>query len=183
MQNSRLAVIAALAMTCLAAPRAVEAQNPQTRDGFWIQFGMGWGSLGCNDCDSREGGLSGALSLGGTLSERWLLGGGTNGWTKSQDGARLTVSTVTALVRFYPSLTSGFFLHGGLGYGRVEVSASGSGFSISASENGAGAMLGLGWDIRVGRNLSITPFWSGFAMSSDNLDANVGQLGVGLTIH
>ena len=33
------------------------------------------------------------------------------------------------------------------------------------SEFGVGLMLGLGWDIRVGRNVSLTPFWNGFAMS------------------
>lgn len=183
MQSLRLAVIGMFTIGCLAAPQTARAQHPQTRDGFWIQLGLGWGSLGCDGCGLREGGVSGALSLGGTLGQRWLLGGGTNGWTKSEGGARLTVSTVTALARFYPSLASGFFLHGGLGYGRVEASASGNGFSIRASENGAGAMLGLGWDIRVGANLSVTPFWNGFAMNSDDLNANVGQVGIGLTIH
>ena len=34
-------------------------------------------------------------------------------------GATLTVSTVTALIRFYPSATGGFFLLGGLGVGRT----------------------------------------------------------------
>jgi hypothetical protein len=44
-------------------------------------------------------------------------------------------------------------------------------------------MLGVGWDIRVGRNVSLTPFWNGFAMSNSNGDANVGQFGLGFTIH
>jgi len=41
----------------------------------------------------------------------------------------------------------------------------------------------VGWDIRVGRNVSLTPFWNGFAMANDIADANVGQIGIGVTIH
>jgi len=51
------------------------------------------------------------------------------------------------------------------------------------SEFGVGLMLGLGWDIRVAKNVSLTPFWNGFAMSNSNVDANVGQIGLGFTIH
>jgi hypothetical protein len=93
------------------------------------------------------------------------------------------VSTLTAAIRFHPSATGGFFLLGGLGIGRIDVGASGGGFSIHASETGAGAVLELGYDFRIGANVSLTPFWNGFAGSFDNGDANVGQVGLGLTIH
>ena len=53
----------------------------------------------------------------------------------------------------------------------------------SDSETGAGALLGLGYDIRVGWNVSLTPFWNGFATTTSNSDANVGQLGLSLTLH
>jgi hypothetical protein len=91
-----------------------------------------------------------------------------------------TVATAVALLRFYPSATGGFFLLGGLGFGAIEVDVSGFG---SASETGAGALLGLGYDIRVGENVSLTPFWNGFAASTTNADANVGQLGLSVTLH
>ena len=78
-------------------------------------------------------------------------------------------------LRFYPSLTSGFFITGGLGLGHVS-----DGYD---TEWGPGAVVGLGWDVRVGRNVSLTPFWNGFAMSSELVDRNVGQLGLGVTIH
>lgn len=155
-------------------------QHPQTRSGIWFNAGMGYGSLGCDDCGSREGSWSGGLALGGTLSQKVLLGVGTNGWTKSEDGATLTVGTLTALIRFYPSRTGGFFLLGGLGLGTVHVSLDGFG---SDSETGAGAVVGLGYDFRIGRNVSFTPFWNGFAVRTDNADANVGQIGIGLTVH
>ena len=56
----------------------VRGQNTPARDGFWLNVGLGYGSLGCEDCGSREGGLSGGLALGGAVSPRVLLGVGSN---------------------------------------------------------------------------------------------------------
>ena len=152
----------------------------QERHGFWFNGGLGYGSLGCEDCGSREGGLSGGLSLGGTLSPKLLLGVGTTGWYKDEGRASLTVGTLDARLRWYPSTTGGFFLTTGLGVGSIRASVDGFG---SASETGVGLMLGLGYDIRIGGGLSLTPFWNGFAVRTDNADANVGQLGLSLTVH
>jgi hypothetical protein len=117
------------------------------------------------------------------LSDRWLLGGSINGWTKSEGDATLTVGTVTALARFYPNATGGFFLQGGLGYGTIEVSGEGDGFSVSVGQSGAGGLLGVGWDIRVGSNISLTPFLNAYAVATDDADADVVQGGLALTIH
>lgn len=168
--------------TVLMTASPVFAQVPQpvgsaapARSGFWFNAGMGYGSLGCENCSSREGGLSGNLSLGGTITDRFLLGVGTTGWTKEEFGLRVSVGTLDARMRFYPVRTSGFFLTGGLGLGTLSVD--------DESETGLGLMLGVGWDIRVGRNVSLTPFYNGFAMGNDNVDANVGQIGIGITLH
>jgi hypothetical protein len=170
------ALVAALAVSAASA----QAQHKQVRDGFWFSGGLGYGSLGCDGCGSREGGLSGDISVGGTISPRFLLGVGAAGWSKSEQGATLTVSTLDARVRFYPSRTGGFFVTGGLGLGTVRGSVSGFG---SATETGVGTILGLGWDIRLARNTSITPYWNGFAMKNSNTDANVGQAGLAITLH
>jgi opacity protein-like surface antigen len=155
------------------------AQHPQMREGFWFNAGLGFGSLGCENCVGRRTGLSGGLSLGGTINEKLLLGFGTTGWAKSEDGATLTVGTADARLRFYPSLNSGFFLNAGIGLGTISVSET---FS-SESETGVGMMLGLGWDLRVSDNVSLTPFWNGAAVAGSNFDANFGQFGLGVTIH
>ncbi|MEQ1909374.1 MAG: hypothetical protein ABMA15_11155 [Vicinamibacterales bacterium] len=63
----------------------------------------------------------------------------------------------------------------GLGLGSISVDGE--------SEVGVGSVLGLGWDIRVGRKVSLTPFWNGFAVATSSDDANVGQLGLGITVH
>jgi hypothetical protein len=178
-RTSRLEDQARLAPPPVRAVAAVEP-NPHRREGFWFNLGLGYGSLGCDGCDGREGGLSGGLQLGGSLSQKVLLGGATTGWTRSESGVTLTVGTLLALVRFYPSARGGFFLEGGLGLGTIHVSMDGFG---SESETGGGALVGLGYDIRVGDNVSLTPAWLGFAARTSNSDANVGQLSLGVTLH
>ena len=156
-------------------PSTGSGLRPQTRNGFWFSAGIGFGSLGCENCLGREDGLSGGLSLGTVVGDRVLFGVGTTGFAKTILGETFSVGTLDARIRFYPIRTSGFFLNGGVGLGSVSYAGE--------SEFGLGLMLGLGWDIRVGRNVSLTPFWNGFAMSNSNVDANVGQLGIGFTIH
>lgn len=164
----------------LAVATAAQAQQAPVRQGFWFSGGLGMGSLGCDNCGtSRETGLTGDLSLGGTLSPRWLLGVGTSGWSKSEQGGRLTVATLDARVRFYPWTAGGFFVTGGIGGAEVREAFGG----ISATESGVGALFGIGYDYRVGRNTSITPYWNGFGMRNDHTDANVGQVGLAITLH
>src|SRR2546430_2707339 len=175
---ARLVAVCTLGFVSLVG--IAQAQNAQARQGFWFSGGLGYGSLGCDNCGSREGGISGGLSLGGTITPRFLLGVGTSGWTKTDQGATLTVDEIDARVRFYPQTHGGFFLTGGVGIGSVRTSASGFG---SATETGGGAILGMGYDIRVAHNTSITPYWNGYAMKNSNTDANVGQIGLAVTLH
>jgi hypothetical protein len=187
---SRFVVIGAALMFVTAGPAAAQdapptvpsapatapaAGHPQTRDGFWFNAGLGYGSLGCESCVGRADGLSGGLSLGATMTPHVLLGLGTTGWTKRVAGGRLSAGTVDLRTRYYPVTRSGFFLTGGIGLGSVSFAGD--------SEHGVGVVLGVGWDIRVGTNTSLTVFYNGFAMSNANLDANVGQIGIGVTIH
>lgn len=171
----------AVLLAIVTSASTLNAQNSHTRQGFWLNLGLGAGSLGCSDCgDERETGASGGLALGATLSRQWLLGAFTNGWTKSQDGFTITAGTLVVGARFYPSIDGGFFLLGGLGIGRLDIEIDGFG---SAGETGSGAILGLGWDIRVAPNVSLTPFWNGIGIKVTDGDANFGQIGIGLTIH
>ena len=178
-RTSRLQDQARMAPPPVRTAPSVEP-NRHRREGFWFNLGLGYGSLGCDDCTDREGGLSGGLQLGGSVSPKVLLGGATTGWSKSEGGVTLTTGTLVALVRFYPSATGGFFLLGGLGLGTIHLEVDGFG---SDTETGGGALLGLGYDIRVGGNVSLTPYWNGFAARTSNADANVGQVGLSITLH
>lgn len=171
--------LAAVTVCLVGNAQGQQAQYGPKHSGFWFSAGLGYGSLGCQNCGSREGGASGNLALGGTLSEKVLLGVSSNGWFKSENGSTLSVNALTAAIRFYPSAPGGFFLMGGLGVGTVSANVTGVG---SGSETGFGALLGLGYDIRMGYKVSLTPYWNGFAMNSSNSDANVGQIGLGITV-
>lgn len=180
LRHTTLAV--AMLATIVAIPSAAEAQGrPQTRDGFYIGFGLGGGTLGCSDClGERETGLSGYFKLGGTVSDKLLLGFETNGWWKEEDGVTLSQGNASAAAYLYPSPLSGFFLKGGVGLSTLDLSIQGLG---SDSETGLGLVLGLGYDARVGTNFSLTPYLNFVYGGFDGGSTNVWQAGLGLTWH
>jgi hypothetical protein len=169
-------------LTALLATTAF-AQQAQTRQGFWVGGGMGYGSLGlsCTGCADvgREGGLSGYAKLGGSLRQNILLGVEMNGWTKSEAGARITMGNLSGAAYWYPMATQGLFIKAGAGYSVLAVD---DGFS-SADDSGFGFLGGVGYDVRVGRNLSITPVANWFRGGFDGGSANVLQFGLGVTSH
>jgi len=155
-----------LLLALVATPLA--AQRPQTREGFWISFGLGYGSAGisCDQCGTtnRQSSFTSYLRLGGTLNPRVLLGGDIVGWTKSSSGTATTLGTVTASALFYPQPASGFFLKGGVGFAVYDET---DGQKVDGA--GVGVIVGAGYDIRVGRNISLTAF-------GDFLIGSVGEL-------
>lgn len=170
-----LTAVAVVLMTSAPAFAQTAAPTAPERNGFWFNAGFGYGSLGCDDCSGREGSGTASIAFGGTINERFLLGIGINGWGKDILGETLSTGTFDFRVRFYPVRTSGFFVTGGVGAGGLSYG--------DQSETGVGVVIGLGWDLRVGRSVSLTPFYNGFAMRNDNVDANVGQIGIGITFH
>jgi hypothetical protein len=169
-------------LTVLLAGTAV-AQQAQTRQGLWVGGGMGYGSLGlsCESCVDvgRTGGISGYAKVGGTLRSNVLLGLELNGWTKSEAGARVTLGNVSAAAYWYPMATNGLFIKGGAGYSALSADDG----STSATDSGFGILGGVGYDIRAGRNLSITPVANWFRGGFDGGSANVLQIGLGVTSH
>lgn len=182
MFRSTVVLAGALALA-VAQPNEAAAQNPQTRQGFFIGLGIGVGSFGSEAVSGRETGVTGHLTLGGTLTRQVLLAGEFTGWTKEEGGVRRTHSSTSAAVQFYPMPDGGLFLRGGVGASTQTVSGSVGGISYSADETGFGATAGLGYDIRVGSNFSITPYglfaWGSF----DGGSANHFQGGLGVTWH
>src|SRR2546430_12278806 len=86
---------------------AARAQYPQRREGFWIGFGLGYGSANvtCDTCGSgpRTGGVTAFLKLGGTPSRNLLIGGAINAWSHQSGGATETIGHVTAALSSYPA--------------------------------------------------------------------------------
>ena len=174
-------VLTLVTLSLAAAPAA--AQHPQTREGFWAGVGMGWGSFGlsCDGCAGldRTGSYTGYVNVGGTLRPNLLLGAELNGWTKSEDGATVRLANASAAAYWYPTVQSGLFLKGGMGYSRLSADNG----LVSASDGGWGLLMGLGYDMRVARATSITPVLNYFRGAFDGGSADVVQLGLGVTFH
>lgn len=160
------------------------AQRPQTREGFWIGFGFGWGSYGisCSGCSGlgREGSYTGHLKMGGTVNPHLLLGGEVIAWSKSEGGATITAGNTSFAAYYYPQPASGLFLSAGVGFSRIEGSSGGS----SSGQTGPGFTVGAGYDLRVGTNLSITPVanWV-YGHPESGFSHNFFQFGLGVTFH
>lgn len=176
-----IAVVTALVMIGVSG---ASAQRPQTRQGFWIGFGFGWGSYGfsCDGCGDvgREGSYTGHIKLGGTVGRKLLLGGETVAWTKTEGGGTVTAGNVTFNAQYYPQAAGGFFVNAGVGFSRIEISGGG----LSAGETGPGFSLGTGYDIRVGRNLSISPLAQFvYGHPESGFDQTFFHFALGVTFH
>ena len=187
-----------LGLSLLCGSTARAQSYPQTRDGFTISFGVGVGSAGvtCDGCDTdRETAPALYLRLGGAVRPNLILGGEVNGWSKtvedSGDEAEVTVATVNFIAQWYPQPTGGFFVDGGLGVGSMNVKVRVPGIAtISDKTTGLGYQVGAGYDIRLTRNFSLTPYATFFGTAGgkvestdDKIDANVAQVGLGFTWH
>jgi len=187
-----------LAIT-VVMPRPALAWD-QEREGFWIGFGFGYGSarVSCDDCgaSAREGGLAGFVKVGDTLNRKVLLGTELNFWTRSQGQLdTLEFGNFSLTITYYPWVSSGFFVKGGGGLSLVNTDVlEGSEIRTLDLGSGVGAIAGIGYDLRIRRNLSITPVFNvymgrpgdlreGRVTIARNWRYNVVELSVGLTFH
>jgi hypothetical protein len=160
----------------IGTPQSLSGQAP-ARDGFFIGFGVGGGSIGFEGDSEREVGGAGYFKIGGALSDKVLLGAEVGAWSKEmgEEGVSGTVtsSNLNAVVYVYPDPAGGFFLKGGLGFAVLSVEANFGDFNLSQSDNGFGFTLGAGYDIGFGGRFSLTPHadfdYGGFEDSSINL--------------
>jgi hypothetical protein len=180
MGTLRATGLCALLAVALATTASAQAQ---TRNGFWFGGGLGYGAMGlsCDGCADlgREGSISGFASAGGTLRQNILLGVELNGWTKSEGASSITMGNISGAAYWYPMPTQGLFLKAGAGYSNLRADDG----VTSASDGGLGILAGVGYDIRAGRNLSITPTANWFRGSFDGLSSNVLQFGLGVYAH
>jgi len=188
----RIAILAAAAL--LVASASASAQNAQVRDGFTFSFGLGGGSaaLSCPGCGTtpRETGGSGYLRLGGAISPSLVIAGEANGWSKEVNDVNVQMGTVAAVAQWYPAVSNGFYVKGGVGVSSYTEDDPGA----KAQAIGLGYQFGMGYDWRIARNFSLTPYMNflGMANSEVKVDgSNVGQkigtsnmqYGLGFTWH
>ncbi len=179
----------------LATTLAAQGRHTNARQGFWVGFGFGSGSVGlsCDSCGTdRIASFSGYLRAGGTLSSNVLLGGETNGWAHSEGGVDESVGYGSLVVLWYPSSTGAFYLKAGVG----GMSYRGDDGVDVLTATAPAASLGLGYEVRIGRNFSIVPYLNSLASSAVKLKLNgeafssgedisitLVQFGLGVTWH
>lgn len=182
-------IIPVLALVLLGAGAAapVSAQRmPREHRGFWISFGLGGGwnltrNVGADS--SSTGGAASYLRLGGTLSQKFLLGGEVIGWGRSVDGSDLTRGNVNFTAMFYPSVQTGVYLKGGLGGSSLARTVTEGNTTTTVHEEGFGATLGIGWDIRLARNFFLTPGVDFLYQRASDTDNTMLLMTVGATWH
>lgn len=184
-------LVRALSLSALALLLAtsLSAQATPSRDGFFIGFGFGGGGGEVSGNTDASGG-TGWLTLGGTVNQKLRLAADFQGFTPKDNGdANYATSTFAAL--WYPSARGNFFLKGGVGAAEVSVHRPGP----DGSGVGFGTVFGAGYDIRVGRKVSITPQFTIFGGGtgdikdeSNNVIANdvnfgIATLSIGVVFH
>jgi hypothetical protein len=178
--------------------QATSVAEPQQREGFWIGFGGGYGSASVSfrdfPAEDRQGSYTGFLKLGGTLNPQLLLGVESNAWVKSEDDVTLVLGSLAGTVTYYPKATSGFFLKGGIGLSYMSSEIFLDAATVSVSKAGWGLLAGVGYDVRVGQNISITPSFNFYfgepgeirhegVRAFSGWEQNVFDFGVGISFH
>lgn len=148
----------AVAMLTLAASTLAAQEKPR-HDRFWFAFGLGGGWNAFNvdlepvsrkwhiDFDGPRG-AAGYFRLGGTVNQHVLFGGEALVFWRD-DSRDIERVNVTASALFYPGSNGGFFLKGGFGVAGSE--------DERGDHSGVGTTIGTGFDLRIGRNMFVTP--------------------------
>jgi hypothetical protein len=183
--------LAAQSPSCQCGIREVNGpeDNPNRRSGPWAAIGLGGGAESFNtyngfgwshDQWGGVGYIKAGLALGQTLS----VGGEGTIWLTDYADHRRTLGSIMIIGQLYPVPRGGFFLKGGGGWTRdVLRQYFVSGPSTQFSQDGWGVVAGLGYDIRIAPNSSITPTVDFVLHRYHTQDERLIILGLGFTFH
>lgn len=145
----------------------VDVSPNHYRNGFWLEGALGWGEeqykFGNDPYNEGLGKPTFGLRLGGTVSPHLRLGAEWNIWVNGyqdvdEEGFPVdvneTLNAIMAIARFYPAKSLGLYLKGGAGLG---ITHAGVEYGNSTSESGFATTLGAGWEIKLGREIFLTP--------------------------
>ena len=169
-----------------------ERSTRSRRHGFWLSAGLGVGgeSFDARDglgwSDGQTGGFA-SLRLGGTVSPTFLVGAEVSGWALqnyNRQGYDRQLGNLMGIVQWYPSPVGGFWLKGGVGFAHSEVTQNlSANSSIRTTDNGTALSLGMGYDIPVGRTVSLTPTLDLLGQRYRDFDERVVSLGLAVSFH
>jgi hypothetical protein len=174
--------VSILTMLLSTSASAVTKGKNTDHGGFYVGFGIGFGSLGLdfNNSDvtfDREGGGAGVVFLGGALKPNLLLGLDVNAWTRKDNNVTRTISTSTACLTYYVSPK--FFIKGGLGWANANVEVEIHRGRYNYTESGFGLTLGTGMEFRLTRRFALVPSAQWSYQNFDEFKANTVSLTLG----
>ena len=161
--RSALAAASFLALL-LAAPRPATAQAAkvplEVRHGLWIDFGLGGGQVDYwSDQQPTASRTTVTMALRGgiVVAPALRLGIEVNGWgiemADMWDPAQgVSVNETLLIAQLYPWPARNLYLKGGLGWGAFNTNHADD---FGSSAFGA-VIAGVGYDIRLGRSISVT---------------------------
>jgi len=190
MSLCRIVAAGLVATLALSAPAA--AQDGTLR-GPWLGAGIGTASAAVN-CDictgDRNGGLSGYLSGGFSVSRSLRAGAELNAWRDVTGGVSQRLILYGASLYWVPTPTASWYLKGGIGLLNYRASTEDEDDDPLGASTGA-LQLGAGYDFRAGSKLWVTPFANLIVSTSGNMTSgnsivtdasfSVMQLGAGVT--
>jgi len=192
----RALILIATLLACGSSPALAQSnKKANDRHGIWFGFGLGTGTAGldCTSCATdRFSGLSGYARVGGTLSRSILLGFESNGWIHSEAGTDESIGYGSFVALWYPGGTGALYLKVGLGGMRYNADDGTDNLAATAPS----ASIGIGYEFRIGRNMSVVPYLNTLASSavklringvsvptSEDISINLFQAGLGITWH
>lgn len=177
---ARAAVVLVGALS--VAARTGEAQEAPHR-GFWISFGLGggWNTTENADGEVQPGGGA-YLRMGGTTSQKLLLGGEAIGWAREEGNSTLSRGNAAFTALFYPA-RRGLYLKGGVGVASVSLEESSGAITVTETHGGFGATVGVGYDLRLGRNFFLSPNVDFLFQKIEGAENTILLLTIGATWH
>ena len=178
--TTRLMVLAIFTLFMVGSDLA--AQDTAPHSGFWLGGGLGVGLT--DEAAGDDAGPAGYLRMGGTPSDRVLLGGEVIGLSRDVGDATVSQANTTFSVLYYPSSPGGLFAKAGVGFASAVVSTDVAGGTFTSDESGFGLTFGAGYDVRIGRNLYLTPNLDVLVQTFDEFaDSNLFLFTLGIGFH
>jgi hypothetical protein len=171
---SRIVVAATLA----GVPCAARAQTgSHMRAGAWFSGGFAYERACYSRYSDRHclGGPALGLGFGRALNATVQVGAGSTGlvsWSERDDELEVAGS-LTGVVRVHPVRRAGLVLTGGLGIGSI---------LLTPDRLGLAAEAGLGYDLSLGRRVSLAPYLALLHIADPYRPTTYRQLGLAVTL-
>jgi hypothetical protein len=159
-----LALCLLIACSLVAVSPAAAGDHPQSRTGFFVGLGLGWGNMGADlgsvEVD-RQNSVSGNLRFGWSVANNLALGLEVTSWSKNYEittnqDLNLTAGVTTFALTYFPG-NMGLFVRGGLGFSSARTELKSGSSSVDHTENGLGFLGAVGYEWRLTNKFALGP--------------------------